>query len=102
MKLTTMETERAIAAALRRAQYEGYLLSPRWAAKRRAKLIEANYTCAVCGYCGTKNPIDIPLDVHHKTYARLGDERLTDLEVLCRGCHERKHGARFMVADIAE
>jgi hypothetical protein len=31
------------------------------------------------------------LEVHHKTYERLGDERDEDLEVLCARCHEQHH-----------
>lgn len=29
--------------------------------------------------------------MHHLAYERLGDERDSDLEVLCRGCHEAVH-----------
>jgi len=31
------------------------------------------------------------LEVHHLTYARLGNERLTDLISLCRECHKAIH-----------
>lgn len=31
------------------------------------------------------------LQVHHKTYARLGKERLEDLQVLCFNCHKLIH-----------
>ena len=34
------------------------------------------------------------LDVHHKTYARLGCEAPEDLEVLCRACHDERHTRR--------
>jgi hypothetical protein len=30
--------------------------------------------------------------VHHLTYARVGDELLTDLVLYCQSCHERAHG----------
>lgn len=30
--------------------------------------------------------------VHHKTYARIGNEYDEDLELLCMFCHDRKHG----------
>lgn len=30
--------------------------------------------------------------LHHKTYARLGDERLIDLEPVCDACHRERHG----------
>lgn len=37
-----------------------------------------------CDRCGKYYPF---LEVHHKTYTRLGHELDTDLEVLCRDCH---------------
>jgi hypothetical protein len=41
-----------------------------------------------CSRCGEKRH----LEVHHKTYERLGREYDQDLEVLCETCHERHHG----------
>lgn len=32
------------------------------------------------------------INVHHLTYERLGLEENRDLQILCRGCHERTHG----------
>lgn len=32
-----------------------------------------------------------PLDVHHNTYERRGQERPSDLIALCRPCHEKHH-----------
>ena len=37
-----------------------------------------------CDRCGKHYPF---LEVHHLTYARLGNERDSDLEVLCNDCH---------------
>jgi 5-methylcytosine-specific restriction endonuclease McrA len=31
------------------------------------------------------------LHVHHRTYERLGEERIEDVEILCRGCHDKVH-----------
>jgi len=31
------------------------------------------------------------LDVHHKTYERIGAEKPGDLVVLCRACHGQEH-----------
>jgi 5-methylcytosine-specific restriction endonuclease McrA len=90
--LSSEEIERRVEEIARRCKYEGYLQSRRWADKRRQKLVEQNYTCERCGYCRLTNPIDIPLDAHHKTYDHLGDEPLSDLEVLCRNCHTKQHG----------
>ncbi len=68
--------------------YKDYLLSPEWQAKRKEALRLAGYRCQVC-YAG-----DVTLDVHHRTYKRLGHELITDLIVLCRPCHDifHKHG----------
>lgn len=30
-------------------------------------------------------------DVHHRTYERLGNERLQDVVLLCRDCHDKHH-----------
>lgn len=64
--------------------YYAYIQSEEWAELRSAKLLESNHRCEECGR-RTK------LQVHHKTYERLGCERLTDLTVLCEGCHEKAH-----------
>jgi len=40
----------------------------------------------MCG-CGGKG-----LEVHHLSYRRLGNELLSDLIVLCVGCHKKQHG----------
>ena len=39
---------------------------------------------ARCERCGHPHS----LELHHKTYERLGRELTSDLEVLCRRCHE--------------
>ena len=46
--------------------------------------------CEACGYSRK-------LQVHHKTYERLGKERNSDLVLLCRDCHESLH--RFRAAE---
>ncbi len=71
------------------AEYLDYLASPEWRAKRMLALKRAGFCCQLCNYGGA------PLDVHHRTYARLGDERVEDLTVLCRKCHDAFHALRF-------
>lgn len=67
-----------------RALYRQYLKSPIWKAKRLEALTHYGCVCNRCKLHGT--------DVHHKTYERVGgDERMEDLEVLCRECHEAHH-----------
>ncbi len=63
--------------------YEAYLRSDEWTAKRRVILERDGYRCP----CGSRRH----LHVHHLTYERLGHELLDDLVTLCRGCHRRLH-----------
>lgn len=70
--------------------YRTYLASPEWRATRTEKVAEAGGRCELC------NSPD-SLHVHHRTYERRGNERTSDLTVLCRVCHEayhRRNGAR--------
>ncbi len=57
--------------------------------------IEARYACAhqhrepsnLCEFCEQASAVY----VHHLTYVRLGNELLTDLLVVCGGCHAILH-----------
>lgn len=62
--------------------YPEYLLSPRWQEVRAAALERAGHRCQLC-YSKVR------LEVHHRTYERLGHEEPDDLIVLCSRCHER-------------
>jgi hypothetical protein len=61
---------------------------------RRAEALEDNEFegCEICG--STKS-----LNVHHKNYFHLFNERDEDLMVVCRECHEELHNKVF---DIEE
>lgn len=61
-----------------------YLAGPEWARTRALALEHYGAACALCG--ATRR-----LNVHHRTYATVGSERLADLTVLCRDCHARYH-----------
>lgn len=61
-----------------------YLRSPHWKATAKAKREEGYNLCERCGASGCH-------DVHHVTYQRLGNERSTDLQLLCRSCHSQEH-----------
>jgi len=61
----------------------GYLRSEHWQEVRKRKLKQAGYACEIC-HKKTK------LDIHHLTYIRLGNERLDDLQALCRSCHVKE------------
>jgi len=69
-------------------EYLAYIKSERWQQKRRWTLSLAN---GVCQECGMR---DAPLEVHHLTYERLGNERPTDLVVVCRECHKKLDAER--------
>jgi hypothetical protein len=64
-----------------------YLRSDHWRDTRLAALERAEHRCQVCNRDGT-------LDVHHRTYERIGEERPADLTVLCRSCHNLFHEHR--------
>lgn len=65
--------------------YTKYLNTLHWKIIRIKKL-ELNHTCEFEG-CGTEENINI----HHKTYCRLGKEKLTDLVTLCENHHKMIH-----------
>lgn len=64
--------------------YRVYVRSDAWAAvKARYRKSKLPQKCVVCQ--------SAVVDIHHKTYDRLGAERLTDLVPLCRKHHDRVH-----------
>ena len=72
---------------MRSAKYEAYITSFDWWLKSKEALERAGYRCERCG-------AGKPLEVHHLTYERLGEERPEDLLVVCPDCHEREDTAR--------
>jgi hypothetical protein len=73
-------------------EYLAYLRSPSWRAKRAEALKAAGYRCSVCLRF---LPGGRHLQVHHRTYDRIGAERDGDLMVMCSWCHRRvSRGAR--------
>jgi 5-methylcytosine-specific restriction endonuclease McrA len=82
--LTPLEKLLAVKAA--------YMRTAKWKRIRKAKLDQTRGQCEKCGsWTGRK-------DVHHKTYDRLGNERLEDLIVLCTRCHEIEDERRAIEA----
>jgi 5-methylcytosine-specific restriction endonuclease McrA len=73
-----------------RDYYGEYLSSDRWREKRIEALKAAGYKCSRCGTHGARGGSG--LQVHHRTYERLGEELPDDLQVLCRRCHQAAHG----------
>lgn len=68
-----------------RARYKLYLHSAQWYGIRAQALQAAQWHCQACGQ---PNP---RLEVHHRTYQRVGREDLGDLRALCKACHETMH-----------
>ena len=62
-------------------EYRRYMASPVWHERRKIILARDGHRCQRCGAIAT--------DVHHKTYARLGNEDKEDLVSLCRPCHAK-------------
>ena len=66
-------------------QYLIYLKSNEWKRKkeyfRESKLYKNG--CHICS--------SLPVDIHHKSYKRFKNERLSDLVALCRSCHNDVH-----------
>lgn len=75
------EVIRESSTARSRDFYLAYLNSPNWRLRRNAALRRVGFRCE---RCGSKRD----LQVHHKTYDRLGAELDSDLEALCLLCHE--------------
>ena len=70
-------------------EYRRYIRSPEWEKKKAERMRIDNYSCVMCGrsreHCRT-------LQVHHITYARLGNENIyTDLCTVCGSCHKKLH-----------
>lgn len=64
--------------------YHEYMQSPEWQKKRQKAFRFHGKRCSICGSTNS-------LDVHHVTYKRLYREPMTDLTILCRGCHGNHH-----------
>ena len=67
-----------------RSKYKNYLQSDDWRKKREELFLERG---KVCEKCGSKENIQ----VHHLRYRNLFNEKLEDLQVLCKPCHMEEH-----------
>lgn len=72
---------------MKNLNYKKYLNSSIWK-NTKIKFNKSKYNKNKCYICGEKN---VNLHLHHKTYERLGKERLTDLVQLCGPCHTLVH-----------
>ena len=74
-----------------RERYRRYLQSDTWKTKRKAVLRAAGFRCRQCGATAT--------EVHHETYKRIYNERLSDLTALCSECHKALHSKKIRIPD---
>ena len=70
-----------------KSKYRQYIKSSEWADVRK-RYFKSKLWKKVCYCCGKK---DVRVDLHHKTYKRLGYEKLCDLIAICRNCHNKTH-----------
>ena len=66
--------------------YDEYLKSPHWQRMATLARERAGNRCQVCN-------ADVLMEVHHRTYERMGHEQLEDLTALCPRCHALYHEA---------
>lgn len=73
-------------ATVTRSGYKAYIQSKEWqAVRKRFWSSKLPKNCFVCGELGGK------MDLHHRTYKNLGNERLMDLVPVHRNCHYEIH-----------
>lgn len=80
---------------MEKINYYQYIKSEEWQQVRRKFYSSKMYKCLCetgkwsCYCCGVS---DKPLDLHHRTYKRLGKENISiDLVPVCRDCHNKIH-----------
>ncbi len=71
-----------------RDEYQRYLKTPEWLAKRDLVLEREHRICQGCRSAPATQ-------AHHTTYAHIGDEFLFELVAVCRTCHDRFHESEF-------
>ncbi len=74
-------------------EYDNYMKSDAWAAKREERLRIDGNKCALCGRPNglQKDGITPILQVHHIRYSSLGQEPMEDLLSLCPRDHRLVH-----------
>ena len=74
--------------------YREYIQSEEWSRKREYVLLVYK-SCACCGSA-------IRLQVHHKTYDNIGNEKMDDMIVLCNDCHKMLHDNEIDLNDLPQ
>lgn len=83
--------------------YKAYLRSDKWKAKKARLIVERGGICERCKQ--PPIPWKDPLQLHHLTYIRLGNEWDADLQLVHKSCHkeadrERKASAKKLVRKL--
>ena len=71
--------------------YNEYLYSQHWREFRLNFLQSKGFKCEVCGIFSTS------LNVHHKSYKRIGREQFNDVKALCEDCHKEIHKPKLKI-----
>jgi HNH endonuclease len=67
--------------------YRRTLASPRWRALKLRRAVLVGFRCERCPYRESPNNLARGFELHHRHYLTVGEERLEDVELLCRSCH---------------
>ena len=67
-----------------------YLQSKHWKQMRETVYEYYNHECQ---RCGDTIPLEVA-NIHHRTYKRLGNEKVTDLILYCEKCHACIHKSK--------
>ncbi len=72
------------------SSYEEYLSSEHWIAFKKRVYAWAYklYGKPLCEICKRNNCV---LNIHHRSYKRLGKERIGDIILICEDCHLKIH-----------
>jgi 5-methylcytosine-specific restriction endonuclease McrA len=70
-----------------RERYNKVIASSYWEKLRQRFLEKHDFKCCRCGWQKTYLDKSRNIELHHKTYERLGKERDEDLELVCSVCH---------------
>jgi 5-methylcytosine-specific restriction endonuclease McrA len=69
--------------------YLATLKSQAWRELKERKQEECGFACEIC-----ETPSD-RLELHHRHYRSIGKEKTTDVQLLCRQCHETEDQKRI-------
>jgi 5-methylcytosine-specific restriction endonuclease McrA len=73
-------------------EYDKYLETPYWQSFRRSAFAKQRQRLGRnCRERCPKNGLETKLDVHHLTYERLGNEKIEDVQIVCKECHDKIH-----------